>query len=559
MAILCSVWQQAAEERNLMEENSKNNRNSSFVVQAAILASAGIISRVIGFMYKLPMQAMIGDKGMGIYNQGHIIYNFLLIISSAGLPAAISKMVSARLAFSQSGNAHKVFLVALKFAICAGLMGSLILFFGAGFFSYILQTPEVFLSIRALAPTVFVFAILSVFRGYFQGMNNTMPTAMSQVIEQIINAISSLLLVFLLFRVNVAYAAAGGNAATGVGALVGLGVLLMIYKKKRPEIQADIHKNRVYNTSESEKVIASELLRTAFPIIAGTAIFSAAALIDNYMVMNLMARSGEFSHSEILTLYGQLTAKFMAITTLPVTIASSMGTASIPGISAAAATRDMKSVSQRINMAIRLAMVICVPAAFGIGIFSDEILLLLFPMSPEGGMLLRVGFVSVILLALNQISTGVLQGIGQVKIPVFAALIGCIGKIIANFILLPIPSINILGAVISTIVCYAIAAPINIYFVYKLTGAKPDFSGMLIKPIVGAILMSIACLVTYNALFYLLSSNTIALMFSILIGLMSYFIVMIVIGGIKQHDLSVLPMGKVAIEFLRKFGIKARD
>ena len=541
-----------------MDSNSKN-RSSSFVVQAAILASAGIFSRVIGFMYKLPMQAMIGDKGMGIYNQGHIIYNFLLILSSAGLPAAISKMVSARLAFNQSGNAHKVFLVALKFAICAGLMGSLILFFGAGFFSYILQTPEVFLSIRALAPTVFVFAILSVFRGYFQGMNNTMPTAMSQIIEQIINAITSLLLVFMLFRINVSYAAAGGNAATGVGAIVGLVVLLTIYKKKRPSIQEDIHKNRAYETNESEGAIASELIRTSFPIIAGTAIFSAAALIDNYMVMNLMGRSGDLSHNEILALYGQLTAKFMAITTLPVTIASSMGTASIPGISAAAATRDMKSVSQRINMAIRLAMVICVPAAFGIGLFSDEILLLLFPTSPDGGLLLRVGFISVIFLALNQISTGVLQGIGQVKIPVFAALVGCVFKVIANFILLPIPSINILGAVISTIVCYAIAAPINIYFVYKLTGAKPDFGDMLGKPIAGAVLMSIVCFLTYNMIFFLISSNAVALLFAIFIGLCSYFVIMILIGGIKRNDLAVLPMGGVAVEFLSRFGIRARD
>jgi len=541
-----------------METNSKN-RNSSFVVQAAILASAGIFSRVIGFMYKLPMQAMIGDKGMGIYNQGHIIYNFLLILSSAGLPAAISKMVSARLAFSQAGNAHKVFLVALKFAICAGLMGSLILFFGAGFFSYILQTPEVFLSIRALAPTVFVFAILSVFRGYFQGMNNTVPTALSQVIEQILNAITSLLLVFLLFRVNIAYAAAGGNAATGIGAIVGLFVLIFIYKKKRPEIHDNIHKNRAYSTNESERAIASELLRTSFPIIAGTAIFSAASLIDNYMVMDRIAASGAFTHSEILALYGQLTAKFMAITTLPVTIATSMGTASIPGISAAAATRDMKTVTQRINMAIRLAMVICVPAAFGIGLFSDEILLLLFPTSPEGGLLLRVGFVSVIFLALNQISTGVLQGIGQVKIPVFAALLGCIGKIIANFILLPIPSINIIGAVIGTVICYAIAAPINVYFVYKLTGAKPDFGSMLIKPILGAILMSIVCLVAYNTIYFLLSSNTVSLLFAILVGLGFYFVVMIIIGGIKKSDLVMLPMGARAVEALGRFGIKAKE
>ena len=544
-----------------MEENYENqkNKNSSFVAQAAILASAGLISRVIGFSYKLPMQAMIGDKGMGIYNQGHIIYNFLLILSSAGLPAAISKMVSARLAFNQADNAHKVFLVSLKFAICVGLMGSLVLFFGAGVFSNMLNTPEVFLSIRALAPTVFIFAILSVFRGYFQGMNNSMPTALSQIIEQILNAVTSILLVFLLFRINISYAAAGGNAATGIGAFVGLFVLLLIYKKKRPKIHENINRNRAYATKESESSILSELIRTSFPIIAGTAIFSGASLIDNYMVMDRIALSGEFTHSEILAMYGQLTAKFMAITTLPVTIATSMGTAAIPGISAAVAIKDMKSVTSRINMAIRLAMVVCVPAAFGIGLFADEILLLLFPTSPEGGHLLRVGFISVIFLALNQISTGVLQGVGQVKIPAFAAFLGCIGKVITNHILLPIPSINIIGAVIGTVVCYAIAAPINVYFAYKLTGAKPDFGGMLFKPIFGAVFMSMVCFVVYNALYLLLSSNALSLIAAIAVGVFVYFIIMIIIGGLKHGDITALPMGARTVEFLSKFGVIVKE
>ncbi|MCL2566254.1 MAG: polysaccharide biosynthesis protein [Defluviitaleaceae bacterium] len=546
-----------------MEENyenqDQNNRNSSFVAQAAILASAGLISRVIGFAYKLPMQAMIGDKGMGIYNQGHTIYNFLLILSSAGLPAAISKMVSTRLAFNQAKNAHQVFLVSLKFAICIGLMGSLFLFFGARLFSNMLNTPEVFLSIRALAPTVFIFAILSVFRGYFQGMNNSVPTALSQIIEQILNAITSILLVFLLFRVNISYAAAGGNAATGIGAFVGLFVLMFIYKKKRPQIHKNIKRNEAFATTESESSILSELIRTSFPIIAGTAIFSGASLIDNYMVMDRIALSGEFTHNEILAMYGQLTAKFMALTTLPVTIATSMGTAAIPGISAAVAKRDMKSVTSRINMAIRLAMVVCVPAAFGIGLFADEILILLFPTSPEGGHLLRIGFVSVIFLALNQISTGVLQGVGQVKIPAFAALLGCIGKIITNHILLPIPSINIMGAVIGTVVCYAIAAPVNVYFAYKLTGARPDFGGMLFKPIFGAIFMSAVCFVVYHALFLLLSSNAFALLISIGVGVCVYFVVMIVIGGLRRGDLVSLPMGIKVIEFLGQFGIIVKE
>jgi len=529
---------------------------SSFVAQAAILAGAGLLSRLIGFAYKIPMfDGMLGERGTAIYSAGYSIYNFLLVISSAGLPAAISRMVSSRLALYQSGNAYRVFRVSLLMAGAMGILGSFLLFFGAGFFADFLKIPDAIYSIRALAPTVFVVAVMSVFRGYFQGMSNMVPTASSQIVEQIVNAVFSIFLVFLFYKTNIAHAAGGGNAATGIGAVAGMAVLFTMYKKTSPEIHADIAKNRVYSYSENPAKIARELVKTAFPIIAGTAVFSFTTIIDSSMAMSRLMHNGAFNETQSLHLFGDLSGKFLTITTLPVSIATSFGVAAIPSVAAAVAKKDNENITARTNMAVRMAMAICVPSAFGIGIFADQIVKLLFPSAVSGTLLLQVGFISIIFLALNQICTAILQGMGQMKIPVFAAIAGCLVKIVFNYILIAVPSINILGAVIGTIACYAVASPINMYFAYKFTGARPDYIGIFVKPIVCSLLMSMVCYVSYFVLHYIIGSNLIALIISILVGVVFYFLTMAICGGIGRQDFDSVPMGDKMMNILYRIGI----
>ena len=529
--------------------------SSSFVAQAAILAGAGLFSRLIGFAYKLPIFGMMGEGGTAIYNAGYYIYNFLLVISSAGLPAAISKMVSARLALYQSGNAYRVFRVSLLFAGVVGLFGSLVLFFGAGFFADFTKIPDAVYGIRALAPTVFIVAVMSVFRGYFQGMNNMVPTATSQVAEQIVNAVFSILLVFLFYKTNLAYAAGGGNAATGIGAFVGMAILFRIYKKSSPEIHADIAKNRVYSYNEDPMEVAKELLKTAFPIIAGTAVFSFTSIIDSSMSMSRLMNNNAFTEAQSLHMFGDLSGKFFTITTLPVSIATSVGAAAIPGVAAAVVKKDAENITTRTNLAVRMAMIICVPSAFGIGIFADQIVRLLFPMATSGALLLQVGFISVIFLALNQICTAILQGMGQMKIPVFAAIAGCLVKVIFNYVLIGIPSINILGAVIGTIACYMVASPINMYFAYKFTGAVPDYMSIFVKPIACSAFMSMVCYVSYFVIYYVIGINVIALILSVFIGMGVYFLSMTLCGGIGKADFASIPMGDKMMNILYRIGI----
>ena len=529
--------------------------STSFVAQAAILAGAGLFSRVIGFAYKLPMTAMLGMAGIGLYNQGFYIYNFLLVISSAGLPAAISKMVSARLALYQSGNAYRVFRVSLLFAGIVGILGSLMLFFGAGLFADFLNSPDAVYGIRALAPTVFIVAVMGVFRGYFQGMNNMVPTAASQVIEQLVNAVFSILLVFLIYKNSIPHAAGGGNAATGIGAVAGIAILFTVYKKSSPEIHADIAKNRVYSYMENPMEVAKELIKTVFPIIAGTAVFSFTAIIDSSMSMSRLMNNDIFTSEQSLYMFGDLSGKFFAISNLPAGIATSLGVAAIPGVAAAVARKDPKEITARTNLAVRMAMIICVPSALGIGIFADQIIRVLFPSAPSGALLLQVGCISIIFIALNQICTAVLQGMGQMKIPVFAAIAGCLVKVVFNYILIGIPSINILGAVIGTIACYAVASPINMYFAYKFTGAVPDYMGIFVKPIACSVLMSMVCYVSYHVLYYIVGMNLIALAVSVLVGIGFYFLSMAICGGIGKADFASVPMGDRMLNILYRIGV----
>ena len=532
------------------------NKKNNFLVQAGILASAGLIARVLGFLYRIPMQNMLGDGGTAVYGTAYNIYLFLLVLSSAGLPVAISRMVSKRIALRQYANARKVFDVAMRVALVSGTLGMVVLFFGAYTMSTaILAGNHARYSIQVLSPTVLIVAVMSVYRGYFQGLGNSVPTAISQLIEQIVNAILSVLLVYLLIENGVELAAAGGNAASGIGAAVGLLFVVFIFMINKPREQRKIEKYKEFATYESGKSIAKELIFTAAPIIAGTAVFSITNIIDTYMVVTIL-RSIGFTGEEAQALFGQLNGKYVVITTLPVAIASAIAVAIIPSITKSMTLGRRNETNENINMAFKAAMLICVPAAVGIGVMAYPILAFLFPSHPEGGILLQVGAFSILVLAITQVTTGILQGMNRLAIPVISAIIGSVCKIIANYFLIAIPGINVVGAVLGTTICYVIAAVINTYMVYKKTNVKLDMMGIFVKPIASAILMGLVCYVAYTVMHMAFPSNGISLIFAIGLSFFSYFVCMIYLGGITSKELLIIPGGGKVIELLHKMGVE---
>lgn len=532
-----------------------SRKKTTFVKQAAILAIAGILVRILGFAYRLPLTNMIGDEGNGIYSAGYNLYNMFLVISSAGLPAAISKMVSEKITLGQYKNAKKIFNVSLIVAGLAGLACAVLMFFGAEWFCSIIKSPRSYYSILTLSPTIFIVAVMSVFRGYFQGMNTTVPTAISQIVEQIFNAFFSVYLAWILIDRGVEFGAAGGTAGTGIGALAGLIFISFTFFRSNKTINEEFKADKNNYKINTFKEITITLIKTAVPIITGTAIFSMTNLIDMKMVNSRLAACGAFTENEIDALYGQLTGKYVTLTTLPVSISTALATAVLPSIASSMVKKEMDVVKSKIATTLRLTMIISVPAAIGIGILGDQILQLLFPRYAGGGILLKVGSISIIFLALSQIATGILQGIGKMKVPAINALIGSLLKIPVNYFLIGIASINVVGAVISTTVCYVAASGLNLLALYKATGIKTDLKSVLIKPILGSVIMGVICLGAYYLLFYIYPSNTVATLFAILVAIFAYFLAMIVIRGFERDDLKLMPMGNKIISFLDKKGL----
>jgi len=521
--------------------------------QAAVLAAASLFSRFVGFLYRLPLTNLIGDEGNAFYGAGNNVYTFALIMSSAGLPAAISKMVSERAAKRQYRNAHEIFRVAMIVALTGGAAFALLLAFGAGFLAKLTGYPESVYAIRTLSPTIFIVAVMAVFRGYFQGMQTTIPTALSQGVEQIVNAVFSIVLAYIFFdAARIELSAAGGTAGTGIGALAGLAVIAGIYFVLAKDIRGRAFSTEGSRFVEPRGQIAKEVLKTAFPIIIGTAIFSIANFIDMSMTQSRLEASGAFNYEEIKNLYGQLSGKYVLLTTLPVSLSMALATAAIPSIAGSHVTFDAAAVKNKINTALRLSMIISIPAAVGLGVLSDPILKLLFPNHSDGGILLKYGVAAIIFLALVQIITGILHGIGKVNIPVVGAFIGLMIKIPLNHFLIANPSINILGAVISTCACYIAAAAVGLYFLRKHTGIIPDIAGAFVKPLIAAAAMGLSCYAVYHLLYAVSGSNALSAAASIISGFAVYVAFMILIKGFRKPDIDMLPLNK---KFKRVFGL----
>lgn len=547
-----------------MATKKKHQKNSgiSFIKQAFILGMAGIVVRILGFAYRLPLTDMIGDEGNGIYAAGYNIYNFFLIMSSAGLPVAISRMVAEKIALEEYSNAKKIFNVSMMASGFFSLFLAIVMAFGT-FLFYVgcretgstdnLWYPSVW-CLFTLSPTIFIVGVMAVYRGYFQGFQTAVPTALSQIVEQIFNAVFSVYLAWLMIGYGVEFGAAGGTAGTGVGALAGLVLLIICYSSTKESRRLLFITDKKDYKIENGKEILFSLIKIAVPIITGTAIFSMTNFVDMFMVNSRLAAAG-FDYSDIVKLYGQLNGKYVTLSTMPVSISTAVATAVIPSIAASLVRKDQEAVQTKVDSALRVTMIISIPAACGLGALGTPILQMLFPRYSDGGSLITVGSLSVIFLALSQISTGVLQGIGKVKTPAINALWGALTKIPVNYFLIAIPQINIIGAVISTTVCYIVCSILNFRALVKASGVKPDYVGMLVKPFIASAFMAVVCVVSYNLLYSFFPNNTAVTLLTVAAALFVYFWAMAFIGGFKREDVAMLPKGRALTSFLDKRGL----
>ncbi|MBH1941459.1 polysaccharide biosynthesis protein [Mobilitalea sibirica] len=549
--------------------------SNHFLVQGSILAAASLIVRIIGLIYRIPMQRIIGDEGMGYYNYAFEIYNIALILSSYSLPLAVSKLVASRGINREHKNAYRIFLCALGFATLVGLTAASIIFFGAEFFSTVINNdPNAALPLRILAPTIFVFSVMGVFRGFYQGKNTMIPTAVSQVLEQVINAIVSVMAAYLLVRsysanINIAaYGAAGGTMGTLIGAMAALLFLMFVFVLYKPYLNKQMH-NDTSRYLESYTDIIKLLILTISPIILSQTVYHISGLIDNSLFGHIMATK-EVTHFDetVLTnilpdrlysaenrrvLIGIYSNKYRLLTNVPVAIASAIGAAIITSISAAK-VRGMDGVIRRkTHAAIKFNMLIAIPSAVGMGVLASPILQLLFKDANQlSANFIRLGSIAIIFFSLSTVSTAILQGVNKLKIPVINSAISLGIHILLVFILLKFTPLSTYALVIGNVTFALVVTILNWISIEKYLNYRQEIIKTFLIPFVSAGLMGIAVYFTYEGLIRWTGNNTLSTLLCIGAAIIIYFALVIFMKGIEEDELTNLPRGEKIIHLLKR-------
>lgn len=534
-------------------EQSSTKKGSNLVIQGSILAIASLVVRLIGFFYRVPLVRLLGDEGMGYYSNSFDIYSFALIISSYGMPAAVSKLISARMVKKKYKEAYRVFMSSLVLSTLIGIIFASILWYGAGGLAEMIGSSRSIFAIRALAPAILIFSIMAVFRGYFQGMNNMIPTALSQVVEQIFNAIFSIILASLLITKGYEFGASGGTMGTGIGALAGLIVLIVIYMISRKgfsrKMASDINNYNQVSYFSFSKIV----LMTSVPIVIGTATFHMTNLIDMIMFQNALLYHGN-TESYTVAMYGILTGKYKILITLPVSIASALAIATIPSVTASVVRKNKDEIKRKINMAIQFVMFISMPSFVGLFVLSKPILRMLFGIEnlEIASILLKIGSISIVLFGLSTISIGILQGVDKLRVPVYSALKSLVIKIIFNIILLYVFDTHLYGAVITNIIFALASSYFNMKVIKKELQVDFNVKRIFIIPLLSSIIMGLGCLISYLLVNSVTNISILATLISIIIGVIIYAILMIMLKGIREEELKMIPGGTKLIRLFKK-------
>lgn len=529
---------------------SEGNKKS-FLMGAAILGIAGLLVQVLGAVFRIPLANIIGDEGMGYYQTAYPIYIFLLVFSTNGAPAAISKMTSERIARGQYGEAHRVFRLAFLLMFLFGVVTSSVVFFGAETIVTYLKNPGALYAMMAIAPALLFVPVMSVFRGYFQGYQDMSPTATSQLVEQLIRVAVGLSLAFFLVPVGIEYAAAGASAGGSIGPVFGTLFLLLLYGKKRKSM--NLTGGPAIEGETSGKIL-TKLASIAIPITIGVSILPIMNIMDLLLVMRRLQAIG-FSESAANELYGQLSGLVGPIINIPQALALAVALSLVPAVAAAKSVNDLEFMRQNISMSLRTAMIIGVPCSLGLMILAKPIMMLIYPMQMESAvnsasclMLMGAG---VIFIAIAQTMAGVLQGLGKPSLAVYSLLIGVVVKGIATYLLVGIESLNINGAAIGTTLAYAAVALSNFFFVKKETGTAFSYDLAILRPVVSGLVMSAATLLVYFGGRGFLGER-LSTVLSIGVAACVYCVMLIKIKAILAEEIKMLPKGEKLYRILKK-------
>lgn len=555
-----------------MERKSTSEKN--VLAQASILMAAGILVRIIGVLYRSPVTSIIGDEGNGYYSIAYNIYAMVLLISSYSIPMAVSKVVSGKLALKQYKEAHKVFRCALIYVLIVGAIASLFTFFGASILVPDSQTNAISV-LRVLAPAIFLSGFLGVLRGYFQAHSTMMPTSISQIIEQVLNAIISIGAALLFIRLFAGdnedgvpvFGAMGSAAGIVAGVAAGLIFMIFIYRQNRPYF----HRHYMQDAAKEESSYR-EIFRIIFlmitPVILSTFVYNISTTIDQTIFMDVMDYKGMLSDTAA-ALYGVFSGKYWVLINVPVALANSMSTAMIPAVSSAYTIEDYEECNAQVKQAIHFTMMISIPSAVGLSVLAYPVMQVLFPQKATidlAVMLLHIGCISVVFYSLSTITNGVLQGIGKVNVPLRNAALSLFIHVLVLAGLLYFTNMDLLALIFATMLYAFLMCLLNSISVRKYLGYRQEVRKTFVIPAIAAAGMGVLCYIFYQGLYFILGGALgavlpvrllvfVCLMVSIAFAVLVYFVLLLKLKGVSEQELRNFPKGHVLVRYAKRFGL----
>ena len=518
-------------------------RTEGFIKGAMILMIANILVKVIGAVFRIPLTRAVGDYSMGLYSASYKYYTILLTIATAGIPLAISKMISESRALGRVQESKRIFRIAFLFCIALGGFGTLFMIVFANPLAALANNHEVATSVLALAPAVLLISIAAGLRGFFQGQNNMLPTGLSQVLEALSRLFVGLFLALLFIKLSYEpkYIAAGAitgvTIGTGLSALL-LTVLYFISKKRRDAHDAELSESGECRTG---KQILKALLALAIPVTLAALVVNLTNAIDLVLVTNRLGVLG-YDTIKITSLFGIYDNYAIPLFNLVPSVIISLNVSITPVVAAAYARRDFETLHGTLMSAIRLVVIISLPAAVGIGVLANPILSLLFgagASADTAAPVLVILSVASVFLCVASLTSTALQALGKPLVPVGTMVLGAVVKIVANYVLIAIPGIELKGAAIGTVLCYVLIAILNLAYLARQIQFKPNLILTYGKPLLASIVMGVLCFGAYR-----LIPGVIGLVLAVGVGGVTYVVTLVLSGGVTPEDVRILPKGE---------------
>lgn len=514
------------------------NQTKTIAKGVSVLGLTGIINKLIGVLYSIPLARILKPEGLGLFQTVYPTYNLFLTLSSAGLPVAVSRMVAHYLATDDEPNARRTFQAAMKLLFTIGLFFTLIMVVSNRMLTALVGVEEASKGFYTIAPCVLIVCVLSAFRGYIQGHQNMVPTAVSQMIEQIGKVIVSLPLAAIGMRTGMADGAAGallGITLVEAAALAYMIILYYRHEKKKPAAAPAVP---AAAAPVSQKRLARQLISISIPITVSACIIPLAQFVDSALMVNRMVASG-LTRDAATSLYGIFSGMVIRLINIPTALALAISMSLVPAISAARAREDRKAIIQESGVGLRYASLIGLPCSIGMSLLAKPILAVFYTgtLTPErmqtAAELLQISSLTVFLFTMVQATSSILQGLHKQQIPMYTMIAGVGCKILLNYLLIGTPGINIHGGPVASIVCYSVAMIPNLYFCCKYAGMRFRWMEWIVRPGLAALGMGLAV----YGLKLLLPESFLSTVLMILTGVSVYVLIACLDHALEKSDL----------------------